>query len=71
MRHNRIVSVLYCLAMSKRNLKTAKPVQLTTTNNRLPYHQPAVYYLGSIEKLQANYSGEALDGPDNGYYYNP
>ena len=48
--------------MSKQNLDSLKS-QLANTSKRLPYRQPEVYSLGSLEQVQANYTGTIYDGP--------
>lgn len=61
--------------MSKQNLESASFSQPQLpqfkTSKRLPYRQPEVYSLGSLEQVQAYYDGERLDGPSPAYYYSP
>ena len=57
--------------MSKQNLEPAQQAQVkqVKASNRLPYHQPEVYSLGSLEQVQASADGNANDGPDTSYWY--
>ncbi|MBG1243347.1 MAG: hypothetical protein V7L13_17825 [Nostoc sp.] len=57
--------------MSKINLESARQAQLqqVKTSNQLPYCQPQVYFLGSLEKVQAATQGNKYDGPNSLYYY--
>jgi hypothetical protein len=54
--------------MSKQNLDSLKS-QLANTSKRLPYRQPEVYSLGSLEQVQSYYEGSYYDGPNSWYYY--
>jgi hypothetical protein len=47
--------------MSKEHLETSK-------KSKLSYHQPKVYLLGSLERIQAYYDGYYTDGPDVSTY---
>ncbi len=54
--------------MSKKNLDALKS-QLTKIGKQIPYRQPEVYSLGSLEKVQSYYEGPYYDGPSYTYYY--
>jgi hypothetical protein len=57
--------------MSKRNLESSTQqaqVKQVKASNRLPYNQPEVYSLGSLEQVQSG-QGKQLDGSDSLYYY--
>ena len=58
--------------MFKRNLESVRQLQVQQANNkrRLPYHQPKVYSLGSLEQVQAYFEGTTIDGADRAYFYN-
>ena len=49
--------------MSRRNLKSPRQLslRLDTTSKRLPYRQPEVYSLGSLEQVQAYAQGYGTD----------
>jgi hypothetical protein len=36
---------------------------------KLSYRKPEVHVIGSLEQIQASYSGRSYDGPDGRYYY--
>jgi hypothetical protein len=57
--------------MSKQNLESVQQVQVkpVKASNRLPYHRPEMYSLGSLEEVQAGQQGNKYDGPENLYYY--
>jgi hypothetical protein len=57
--------------MSKRNSEPAQQAQIkqVKASNRLPYHQPEMYSLGTLEEVQAGQQGNKYDGPENLYYY--
>ena len=44
-------------------------LQLARNSNRLPYHRPKAYALGSLEQIQAYHQGNQYDGPNASYYY--
>lgn len=58
--------------MFQRNLKSATHLkaQQADGNRCLPYSQPKVYSLGSLEQVKAYYQGAYIDGADRAYYYN-
>lgn len=43
-----------------------KPSQMA---HKLPYRQPQIYSLGSLDKVQAYYTGTSYDGPNSWYWY--
>ena len=55
--------------MSKKNFKslTKSPLNPVKVNNRLPYNQPKLHYLGALEQMQGNYQGRNIDA--SGRYY--
>lgn len=55
--------------MSKKNSLSQKKIQLqqATTNKRLPYRQPEVYSLGSLEQVQSYPEGYGTDATQ--WYY--
>lgn len=69
--HNRIVEVLGFFTMFKHNLESSTELlrQLAKTDKRLPYRQPEVCSLGTLEQIQARYQGSTFDGPDKSYWY--
>jgi hypothetical protein len=58
--------------MFKQNLESSTKLlrKIAKTNKLLPYRQPEIYSLGSLEQVQAYYEGNMVDGPDTAYYYN-
>lgn len=54
--------------MSKKKL-TALKSQLAKLGKQIPYRQPEVYSLGSLEKVQSYYDGYYSDGPSSSYWY--
>jgi hypothetical protein len=44
-------------------------VRLENSKTRLPYRQPQLYFLGSLEKVQSDSQGNLYDGPDALCYY--
>lgn len=68
---NRVVETFNFVIMFKQNLESSTALlrQLTKTDNRLPYRQPEIYSLGSLEQIQAYNSGSMVDGPNSAYYY--
>lgn len=68
--YNKIEGILWCGVMSKQNLNslTKSPLNIVKMSNRLTYHQPRFYYLGTLEKIQGDYNGEYCDA--GGRYYN-
>ncbi len=58
--------------MFKRNLESASQLKVQQANDkrRLPYRQPEVYSLGSLEQVKSYYEGAYIDGSDRAYYYN-
>jgi hypothetical protein len=40
------------------------------TPQKLTYRSPKIYHLGSLERVEANVSGNRYDGPDRSFYYN-
>jgi hypothetical protein len=59
--------------MFKQNLESSTKLlrQLAKIDKRLPYRKPEVYSLGSLDRVQAYYQGNMVDGPDSTLYYNP
>ncbi|MBD2521405.1 hypothetical protein [Nostoc sp. FACHB-133] len=59
--------------MFKQNLESSTELlrQLTKTDKRLPYRQPEIYSLGTLEQIQAGYQGSANDGPNTSYWWTP
>ncbi|MBD2344395.1 hypothetical protein [Anabaena subtropica] len=57
--------------MFKQNLEFSTELlrQLTNTDKPLPYRQPKIYSLGSLEQIQAYNSGSMVDGPIGALYY--
>lgn len=69
--HNRVVETFEFVIMFKQNLESSTYLlkQLTNTDKPLPYRQPEIYSLGSLEQVQAYNSGSRVDGPNRAYYY--
>ncbi|MBH8566120.1 hypothetical protein I8748_28850 [Nostoc sp. CENA67] len=57
--------------MFKQNLESSIELlrQQAKNDKRLPYRQPEIYSLGSLEQVQAFYRGTLVDGPNSAYYY--
>ncbi len=67
--YNKIGNILEGVVMSKKNFKslTKSPLNPVKVNNRLPYNQPKLHYLGALEQMQGNYQGRNIDA--SGRYY--
>ena len=64
--------------MSRKNLELMRMQEFKTrntcnknnqTSDQLNYHEPIVYSLGSVEKIESYYNGSYYDGPNSSYYY--
>ncbi len=64
--------------MSNKNYKTSEKSELQQVNDNLfesnalkivEYRSPEVHFLGDLEKVQANYAGQYLDGSSSNFYY--
>jgi hypothetical protein len=71
--HNRVVETFEFVIMFNQNLESSTKLlrQLTNTDKPLPYRQPEIYSLGSLEQIQARYQGSAMDGPNASYWWTP
>ncbi len=64
--------------MSNQNLESQgrSEMQIVNSNqkdkisNRIKYRQPQMYSFGSLETVQAYYSGSYVDGSSGQYFYN-
>ena len=64
--------------MSNQNLEFQERSEMQIVNsnqndkipNRLKYRQPQMYSFGSLETVQAYYSGSYVDGSSGQYFYN-
>ena len=50
----------------RRNDPAAEPARSTPS----PYHAPRITVLGSLDRVQAYYTGTYWDGPNSWLYYN-
>lgn len=69
---NRVVETFDFVTMFQQNLESSTQLlrQQAKNDKRLPYRQPEIYSLGSLEQVQAFHTGSLVDGPNSAYYYN-